>query len=156
MKNVGKPFTISEDSIMSRRRIRRSSRAAFTLMEVLLVLVILVVLGSLAVGMFTGAQKKANTDAAQAQVDSISQQCLLYNQDMNAFPPSLDALRVAPGGVNNANQWSGPYLDRDVPLDPWGNPYQYQFPGSRHPDKPDIWSWGPDMQNGTDDDIYNR
>ncbi len=141
---------------MSRRHIRRSSRAAFTLMEVLLVLVILVVLGSLAVGMFTGAQKKANLNAAQTQVDAISHECDRYNLDMNGFPPDLSALRTVPQ-VANANSWAGPYIDRDIPLDPWGNPYQYQFPGSRHGnEKPDIWSWGPDLQNGTDDDIYNR
>ena len=133
---------------MSRRRIHGSSRAAFTLMEVLLVLVILVVLGSLAVGMFTGAQKKANLNAAQAQVDSISQQCLLYFQDMNTWPTQLTDLRVNPGSP----KWNGPYLDKDVPKDPWDNEYNYQY--QQGMEKPDIWSNGP--PNEANAQIHSR
>ncbi len=140
---------------MSGAHAHRRSRAAFTLMEVLLVLVILVVLGSLAVGMFTGAQRKANINAAQVQVDSIAHECERYNLDMNMYPPSLDALMTNPGGAKAAD-WAGPYLSKDVPLDPWGNQYMYQNPGARHPDKVDVWSYGPDGQNGTQDDIYNH
>ncbi len=97
-----------------------------------------------------------NVGKAQAEVDSMSQQCELYYQDMNSFPPSLEALRTAPSNMTNPYMWQGPYLDRDLHPDPWGNPYQYPFPGQRHLDKPDIWSWGKDMKNGTADDIYNR
>ncbi|HTQ38113.1 MAG TPA: type II secretion system major pseudopilin GspG [Pirellulales bacterium] len=140
---------------MSGIHARRPSRAAFTLMEVLLVLVILVVLGSLAVGMFTGAQKRANLNAAQVQVEAISDQCERYNLDMNAYPTTLDQLFTNPGGPK-ADAWTGPYLTKEVPLDPWGNPYQIQSPGARHPDKVDVWSYGPDGQNGTQDDIYNH
>jgi general secretion pathway protein G len=126
-------------------------------MEVLLVLVILVILGSLAVSVFTGTQKSAYIKAAQVQVDTLGSDCQRYFLDMNSFPTSLDALRTAPGGASNAQNWAGPYSDKDLGPDPWGNPYQYQYPGSRHgEEKPDIWSYGPDGQNGTADDIYNH
>jgi general secretion pathway protein G len=134
---------------------RRQSRAAFTLMEVLLVLVILVVLGSLAVGMFTGAKAKADKNAAQVQVDSIADQCERYNMDMNQYPHGFEELMNNPGGPK-ASEWGGPYLSKEVPLDPWGNQYQILAPGQRHPDKVDVWSNGPDGQPGTQDDIYNH
>jgi general secretion pathway protein G len=139
---------------MNRRRSRRQDRAAFTLMEVLLVLVILVVLGSLAVGMFTGTQKKALERSTQVQVDTYDSACMHYHTEMFSYPPSLQDLRVNTSGSQN---WSGPYIDKDVPNDPWGNPYQYDPQGPRHNgEKPDIWSYGPDAAAGTQDDIYNR
>jgi len=55
----------------------------------------------------------------------------------------------------NPSKWDGPYLDRDVPKDPWGNPYQYGSPGPYNPDSFDVWSLGPDGVNGTQDDIGN-
>ncbi|NOX55565.1 MAG: prepilin-type N-terminal cleavage/methylation domain-containing protein [Planctomycetes bacterium] len=56
-----------------------------------------------------------------------------------------------------ASKWDGPYLRKnEIPLDPWGNPYQYEYPPTHGTgDQPDIWSLGPDGQDGTDDDITN-
>jgi general secretion pathway protein G len=139
---------------MNREFTGHPTRAAFTLMEVLLVLVILVVLGSLAVGMFTGTQRKALEQTAQIQVDAFDELCQRYHIHMFAYPPSLEDLRVNTSGSPN---WSGPYTDKDTPLDPWGNPYQYDPAGPRHNgEKPDIVSSGPDGSSGTPDDIYNR
>lgn len=132
---------------------RRSPRAAFTLMEVLLVLVILVVLGSLAVGVYTGIRKQALKQAAQVQVDSLDGNCQLYYNAMNAYPTALQDLRVRPS-AGNADQWAGPYSDRDLGPDPWGNQYQYDPAGQHHNgEKPDIWSGGPPGENAP---IYNR
>lgn len=140
---------------MNRRHRQRTSRAAFTLMEVLLVLVILVIMGGLAVSVFTGSQKSAYIKSAQVQVDTLGHACEMYQLAMGQYPSALQDLRYAPS-VANASNWSGPYIDKDVGVDPWQNPYQFQYPGSRHPDKPDIWSYGPDGQSGTEDDIYNQ
>jgi hypothetical protein len=51
--------------------------------------------------------------------------------------------------------WAGPYLDKEeLPSDPWGNPYQYAYPPENGTmDFPDIWSAGPDGEDGTEDDI---
>jgi general secretion pathway protein G len=138
---------------MNRRRSRRQDRAAFTLMEVLLVLVILVVLGSLAVGMFTGTQRKALERSTQIQVDEFSSACMRYQLEMNTFPSSLQELTINTSGSPN---WTK-QLDKEVTNDPWNNPYQYDPAGPRHNgDKPDIWSYGADGAAGTPDDIYNR
>ncbi len=133
---------------------RRVPRAAFTLIEVLLVLVILVIMGSLAVGMFGNTQKKAKIDAAKSQIGIIDTQIPLYELHVGSMPPDLQSLRTPPGDAVAAQKWAGPYLDKD-PIDPWENQYQFVYPGTQHPEKYDIWSMGPDGQNGTEDDIYN-
>ena len=129
------------------RRVRRG----FTLMEVLLVLVILVLLGSMAGIFIRGAQKRARSDAARAQIGVFDKAIKMYELNVQMYPATsqgLQALRLPPG---DAPGWSGPYLDRDVPLDPWGNPYQYESNGETFR----IWSFGPDAGDGTADDIMS-
>ena len=66
----------------------------------------------------------------------------------------LDALLKAPAGKEK--RWRGPYI-KEAPIDPWGNPYQYRFPGARNISGQrsfDIWSLGLDgVESG--DDIGN-
>ena len=131
---------------------RRS--AGFTLIEVLLVLIILVVLGSLAVNVFTGTQDKANIDAATAQTGLLRSSIDLYRLHMTRFPSKLEDLWVEPSDSDEAEKWSGPYIEKLKP-DPWGTPYQYIAEGKKNKNKYDFWSNGPDRQSGTDDDIGN-
>lgn len=64
----------------------------------------------------------------------------------------LDALAKKPAGLNEPwVQW----LDEDDLLDPWGEPYQYRVPAKRSLEPYDVFSKGPDKQEGTDDDIGN-
>ena len=140
---------------MTRNSTRRRRRSGFTLMEVLLVLVILVILGSLAVGMFTSTQQKANLKAARSQIGAFETPIGSYFLDTNEYPPDLLALRNAPASMANPEKWAGPYLNKDIPLDPWGHPYMYSYPGRNRPEEYDIWSLGPDGQDGTEDDIGN-
>ncbi len=129
-------------------------RAAFTLIEVLLVLIILVILGSLAINVFTGTQDRANINAAKAQVGLLSDPINRYRLDMNKYPQSLEDLWEEPSDSTLADKWSGPYVEQ-LKADPWGNPYQYSAEGKKNTNKFDFWSNGPDGQSGTDDDIGN-
>lgn len=143
---------------MTARRYPASRRhRGFTLMEVMLVLVILVILGSLSVGMFTRTQAQATIRATRSQIGLFDTPLGLYFIDMGSYPSNeegLNGLRQAPNSANSSN-WAGPYLENEIPTDPWGNPYQFVSPGTRNPDKYDVWSFGPDRTNGTDDDIGN-
>jgi len=133
-------------------------RRGFTLIEVLMVLVILVIIMSLAVGSYTSAQKKAQINAAKAQIGLFETPLETYHLDMNAYPSSnqgLEALRSPPSDVQNSEKWGGPYLNKPIPLDPWGHSYQYVSPGKYNPDSYDVWSVGPDGVDGTNDDIGN-
>jgi general secretion pathway protein G len=138
------------------RRGRMETRGAFTLMEVLLVLVILVVLGAIVVPMFTGIGESANVKAATAQVGLIGNAIEYYKMDMKQAPASLDDLTAAPSDAKATKRWSGPYMDANKELvDPWDNPYKYDAKGKRNQGGYDVWSMGPDGQDGTDDDIGN-
>jgi general secretion pathway protein G len=143
---------------MSHTRNRRSQRG-FTLIEVLLVLVILVVLASFAVVQFRGIQQRAKLDTAKAQVGLCETAMDMYQLSIGNYPnqaQGLAALRACPQDLPDRSKWDGPYLKRDLPLDPWGNPYQYANPGAHNgPDGYDVWSLGPDGSPGTPDDIGN-
>jgi general secretion pathway protein G len=133
----------------------RARRAGFTLIEVLMVLVILVILGSFAVTIFTGTQQKAKIEQARSQIGLVESAARLYQLHMNAYPQTLDDLVQAPSDATNPNKWGGPYLEKRVPLDPWGNEYMYVNPGKNNTEKFDIWSMGPDGMDGSEDDIGN-
>jgi len=133
---------------------RLSTRAAFTLIEVLLVLVILVILGSLATNVFIGTQDKANINAAKAQAGLISSPINLYRLDLGKYPTKLEDLWKEPSDSTMQEKWGGPYVE-ELKKDPWGNDYQYLAEGKKNSKKYDFWSNGPDGQNGTDDDIGN-
>ena len=144
---------------MSTSRKRRRRRGGFTLIEVMLVLVILMILGTLTGVAVNQAQKSAYVRAATAQIGMFKTPLGGYRLDVGDFPSTqqgLEALREAPSDLANPDKWHGKYLEEPVPLDPWDNPYQYEYPGSTDEDSFDIWSWGPDGIDGTDDDISNR
>ena len=136
----------------------RRREGGFTLIEVLLVLVILVVLASLAVVAYGPMQRRANINAAKSNIGLLKTPLQMYQVSIGSYPTTaqgLEALRVAPADLLNPSKWEGPYLESDVALDPWDNPYQYVSPGIHNPDSFDLWSFGPDGVNGTDDDIGN-
>jgi general secretion pathway protein G len=124
-------------------------RAGVTLIEMLVVVTIIALFAAY-VGMRLWPQAdKARVTAAKAQIGSFMSALDTYKMDVGAFPSTeqgLQALRVRPA---NAPQWSGPYLSKDIPLDPWGRPYIYRYPGQNGED-PEIISYGADGQPGGD------
>jgi general secretion pathway protein G len=138
----------------ARRRHPRYAREGFTLMEVLLVLMILVVLASLAVNIFSGTQEQALKDAAKGQLGTMKTAISTYQIHTRKMPTDLNELIDKPTDTKVADRWHGPYLDRK-PVDPWDNDYKIASPGKHNPDSYDIWSLGPDGQDGTADDIGN-
>ena len=135
---------------------RRRRRPGFTLMEVLLVLAILVIIGSM-VGFFVaGMQKSAYEDLARSQIGMFEGQLDAYRLHVGTYPTTtqgLQALRTIPSDLQNPNRWRGPYSAKDIPADPWGNPYQYELIAA---EQFRIWSWGADGMSGTQDDIANQ
>lgn len=137
------------------RVLRRRAQAAFTLVELLLVLVILGILAALVLPKFTGRTEQARTTAAQTQISTFGTALDAFEVDTGSYPRGNDGLNqliMQPADVTN---WRGPYLKSDIPLDPWGHPYIYEFPGKVNPSGYDIRSMGPDGQAGTNDDIVN-
>ena len=129
----------------------RIRRRAFTLVEMLLVITIIGILAALVIPKMVGRSEQARQAAAHADISSIKTALDAYEVDNGGYPKSLQDLIQQP---NNARNWHGPYLD-NLPVDPWGNPYVYVFPGRHNPNAFDLSSVGPDGKAGTDDDIGN-
>jgi general secretion pathway protein G len=136
-----------------------SRRRGFTLIEVMLVMVILVILASIAVVAIGRNAARAHINQAKLQVGAFKTAIDLYNLDIGYYPSTqsgLQALRSCPSDISNPAKWGPtPYLETDIPLDPWDRPYQYCYPGKYNPDSFDVWSLGPDGQDNTADDIGN-
>jgi general secretion pathway protein G len=139
---------------------RRTRRSGFTLTEMLIVLAILVMLVALVVPRFMGARKRADVNAAQSQIGLFRGALERYALDTRNFPTTeqgLQALLTPPSDDSESSLrgWEGPYVSADaIPQDPWGNAFQYVYPPERgSTDTPDIWSFGPDGEDNTEDDI---
>jgi general secretion pathway protein G len=130
-------------------------RAGFTLIEIMAVVVIMGMLMTvLAVGI-SGQLDKARMSTARAQISRIEQALDFYQLDNARYPTSdqgLDALVTQPSSPPEPKFYTpGGYIKVDALLDPWGEPFQYRIPGSENPHAFDLWSTGPDGQEGTDD-----
>jgi len=99
---------------------------------------------------FSKTRISSNTKCARVQIQAFEQQIRLYNMDVASFPLSLQDLREEPCGTKG---WQGPYIEKEVPRDPWNRLYRYEL-------KSDgtvvIASAGKDRRFGTRDDIRNR
>ncbi len=133
---------------------RRRSRGGFTLVEMLLVLVILATLAAIVIPKMAGRSQQAKVTAAASQINSIEQALDSFEVDNGYYPKggALNELLDQPAGAPN---WKGPYLKKGIPLDPWGNPYTYEYPGKHSTNGYDLMCMGPDGRAGTDDDITN-
>lgn len=135
---------------------RRSVRRGFTLLEVLLVMAILIILASVVTVSYTAIRQNSQSDGARMNIQALEQGCELYNLDDGRLPSTLNDLIVQPQNVP-AGKWRGPYLkDTQVPMDPWGQEYQYQATNVNGVMRPIISSYGPDMGQGGGDDISNN
>jgi general secretion pathway protein G len=135
------------------------SRRAFTLLEIMVVLAIIGLIATLAITNLTGTFDGAKKDTAEMFVKQVVQLPLQqYSIHVGSYPSTADglqALLTAP--ANKADRWRGPYVKETsgIPVDPWKQPYQYRYPGVKNKNGYDLWSKGPDEQDGTPDDIGN-
>ena len=129
-------------------------RRAFTLVEMLLVVTIIGILAALVIPKIAGKGEEAREKAAYADIHGGIKSALdEYEVENGSYPRSLQDLIQQP---SNAKNWHGPYLDPPtIPIDPWGNPYVYYFPGKHNPTSYDLLSMGLDAKEGTDDDIVS-
>ena len=133
---------------------QRSRTRAFTLVEMLLVLVILAVLAAIVIPKFAGRGQQARESAAKMDISNFSGALDAFEVDNGYYPQGSAGLNALVEQPNNLPSWKGPYLNR-IPLDPWGHPYIYTYPGKNNPKHFDLQSAGNDGQAGTDDDITN-
>jgi general secretion pathway protein G len=132
-------------------------RRGFTLIELMLVLVILATLAAIVTPRLTGQSKRAKVIAAQAQIADLGTALDAFEIGVGRYPTTVEGLQaLLQQPTSEAQDWQGPYLNKNVvPLDPWGNEYQYRCPGQYNPDGYDLYCYGPDGKQGGDDDISN-
>jgi general secretion pathway protein G len=136
------------------RKAGKARRRAFTLIELLLVLVILAVLAAVVVPRFTRRSEQAKITRAGTDIANIATALSGFEIDCGRYPDSVEGLGALLQQPTNANGWRGPYLTRGLPKDPWGTVYAYRHPGQHNNDY-DLYSYGPDVQEGGGDDIDN-
>ena len=120
----------------------------------MLVVTIIGILAALVIPKIAGSGEDARKKAAYADIHGGIKTALdAYEVDNGFYPKSLQDLIQQP---SNARNWHGPYFDPPtLPIDPWGNPYVYYYPGKHNPSGYDLLSVGPDGKEGTDDDIVS-
>jgi general secretion pathway protein G len=132
---------------------KKRNSDGFTLIELLVVMVIIGLLAALVGPRFIRQEEKAKIKAAKAQIELLSTALDTFRLDVGRYPGTeegLEALRTKPGGLE---RWDGPYLKKDVPLDPWGKAYAYKSPGEHGPF--DIVSYGADGVSGGEGDNHD-
>ena len=138
----------------SRRQDARSARRrgrGFTLIELIVVIIVIAVLASLVGPMLFGNVSDAKLQAARSQIELFGLALDAYRLDNDAYPSTeqgLGALRFLPTAEPMPRRWRGPYLRRDVPLDPWGHGYLYRNPGESNTSSYDLLSLGRDGKPG--------
>jgi general secretion pathway protein G len=136
---------------MKLKSVRNTRKRAFTLIEMLVVVLILAILAALIVPRVVNRTSDAKRSKAASDIATLSSLLQQYRVDTDQFPTTeqgLNALRVPPGDLNG---WRGPYTQKELPTDPWGNEYVYESPGSGGEDFV-IASYGADGAPGGDAD----
>jgi len=154
----GAMSTLSHSIGGSPRRRRLAVERAFTLLEILVVLAIIGLLAGLAITNVDKIFGSAQVGTVQIFVkESMKTSLTTYRIHLGDYPSTSEGLQalITPP-ANRADRWNGPYIQGGkIPLDPWGEPYQYAYPGTKNKGSYDIWSKGPDKQSGSEDDIGN-
>ena len=143
----------STPSLISKHQLQRKS--GFSLIEILIVIALIAVLATVAIGNLGGIFGSQQEKVASLFVKQTLDTALVpYRIDVGNYPTTeqgLAALMKAPAGKET--KWKGAYL-KELPLDPWDNPYQYRYPGTKNINGArgyDAWSLGPDGTESADD-----
>ena len=129
----------------------------FTLLELLVVVVIIGLLAGFVAPRYFSQVGKSEVNVAKAQLDALEKALDQYRLDVGRYPATELGLKALVERPASEAKWNGPYLKKDVPLDPWGKPYLYTSPGKKSDF--DLASYGRDGQpggSGEDADILNR
>lgn len=118
----------------------------FTLLELLVVMVIIGLLAGYVAPRYFGQIGKSEVKVARAQLDALEKALDQYRLDVGHYPSTELGLGALVAKPSSEARWSGPYLKKSVPLDPWGRAYLYKSPGD-HGDF-DLVSYGKDGQPG--------
>ena len=130
----------------------KQRQGGFTLIEIMEVVVILGILAALVVPQVMSRPDQAKVTVAQTDITAIGAALDMYKLDNGAYPSTqqgLEALVKKPAGNPQPKSWNQDGYLKKLPVDPWGNPYQYLSPGTKG--KLDLYSLGADSKEGGED-----
>ena len=110
---------------------RTAQRAGFTLLELLVVMVIIGLLAGYVAPRYFSQIGKAEVKVARAQLDALEKALDQYRLDTGHYPTQEQGLVAVIKKPANEPRWEGPYLKKELPMDPWGRPFVYKIPGER-------------------------
>jgi len=141
------------------RSIRRTARSAFTLIEVMIAIAIVIILIGIVGFNVINQLDRAEEGSAQIQMNQIEAALDAFRLDMRRYPTEDEGIAVLWNremlDVEDEallDRWAG-YLDDPTATDPWGNEWQYTDQAENEANEYELWSFGPDGEEGTDDDI---
>lgn len=135
--------------------IHRRPARGFTLLELLVVILIIGLLTGIVAPRFLGQVSRSESTAARAQLDAFDKALQAYRIDTGRFPSTAQGLKALGVQQPDEPRWRGPYLQGELPVDPWGTAYQYRTPG-RQGREYELLSFGKDRApggSGDDTDI---
>ena len=140
------------------RKLLRYNQRGFTLIELMVVMLILALLGGIVAPKVLDRLKKAKPQKAKIDVKQIGLALDMYAADNGEYPTTeqgLDALIRKPTSPPEPMNWTTRYVDPTDFKDPWGMEYVYESPSTHEGYDYDLYSFGPDKQEGGEDDIVS-
>jgi general secretion pathway protein G len=124
----------------------RQKERGFTLIEILVVIIIIGMLAALVGPRLFGKVSMAKQKTAKAQIELFGTALDAFRLDVGKYPTTEDGLKALREKPSGAEGWQGPYLPKEIPLDPWNNAYVYRCPGEHS--EYDLISYGLDRVEG--------
>lgn len=135
----------------------RARQAGFSLLEILITLMIVALIATLVGPRLMDSLDRSKTSTARVQAKAIKTALDTMRLDLGRYPTAEEGLGLLSAAPSDGERWRGPYMDGQVPMDPWGKPYLY-VPGATPDSPPRIGSFGSDAVaggEGSAEDVYS-
>jgi general secretion pathway protein G len=133
-----------------KKQMNRARKRGFTLIEILVVIVVIAILATLVAPNVFQHVSTAKSSTAKSQIEMLSTALDAYRLDNGQYPTTQQGLAalITKPTIDAPATWRGPYLRKEIPLDPWNEPYVYLAPGEVNTTGFDLISYGADKKAG--------